>query len=348
MSVLTSREITNLYLYGTKTTPDDLLSESRIRPVSATTSVKVNINDYMAEVGRFASPAFFKLIEKFFSSGSIVPSSYTEAQMRQMLDVDEKFIVQKQWAFSDGTDDYAERVYIWNSVAFEIDDASLFVVDANGDRRIENFAIIPLNRDRENFDFESKDGVASLGNGYLEGIVDPSGIGRKVFIEFDGQINRTTLDQQDYIQAVASKPNESSLPRPDILSVIQDLTDNLFSSGATRALFNEKPIFYGSQQNDVMSGYDAKNEDIDDHRQLDDFASNGVVYVGGQGNDTIKGTQYDDVLIGGSGQDSMNGGAGDDTFFIMGEDSAYDTFTGGEGTDTILGSDGDDIIRVHD
>ncbi|MDP3480087.1 MAG: calcium-binding protein, partial [Desulfoprunum sp.] len=78
---------------------------------------------------------------------------------------------------------------------------------------------------------------------------------------------------------------------------------------------------------------------------------------GGAGNDHLYGDARQDTLIGnggedylegGKGQDTLNGGSGSDTFGIIGEDTAYDTFTGGEGTDTILGSTGDDTIRLHD
>lgn len=289
MPVLTPEEITNLYLYGTKSRPGDLLDERLIRAsaeeiqaAKAEASTEVDINDYMAEVGRFTSPADFEIINKFFASDDLPVGSYNEQDMRDLLDVDEKWIVQKQWAFSDDTEDYAARVYIWNSTAFEIDDHVRFIVEKDGSRRIENFAITPLNHGPDNFDFKSEDTLARLGNGYLEEIVDPSGIGRKVIINFTGDRTLTTLDAEGYRQAVASKPSASLTPKLSLLSEIQRLTDELFASGSTRALFDNKPIFYGSRQSDVMTGYDAKNEDLDDHRHLENYADNGVVYVGEQ------------------------------------------------------------------
>ncbi|MCG8157337.1 hypothetical protein JMY81_21350 [Brenneria goodwinii] len=332
MPVLTPEEITNLYLYGTKSRPVDLLDERLIRAsaeeiqaAKAEASTEVDINDYMAEVGRFTSPADFEIINKFFASDDLPVGSYNEQDMRDLLDVDEKWIVQKQWAFSDDTDDYAARVYIWNSTAFEIDDRVRFIVEKDGSRRIENFAITPLNRGPENFDFESGDKLARLGNGYLEEIVDPSGIGRKVIINFTGDRPLTTLDAEGYRQAVASKPRESLTPKLSLLSEIQSLTDELFASGSTRALFDNKPIFYGSRQSDVMTGYDAKNEDLDDHRHLGNYADNGVAYVGGAGNDTIKGTHHDDILIGGLGDDILKGEAGNDIYFVDDCDTILDS-----------------------
>ena len=67
----------------------------------------------------------------------------------------------------------------------------------------------------------------------------------------------------------------------------------------------------------------------------------------GSGNDTVIGSDSDDIIIGGAGTDNLAGGDGDDTFLLEGEDTAYDTFNGGEGYDQVLGGNGDDVIRVH-
>ena len=50
---LTAAEITNLYLYGTKSTPSNLVDDKLIRPATlpVPTSVKVDKNDFMKSVG---------------------------------------------------------------------------------------------------------------------------------------------------------------------------------------------------------------------------------------------------------------------------------------------------------
>jgi len=180
MTVLTAEEVTNLYLYGTINTPSDLSNDSHIRPSGAgPTQTTVNINDYMSSgPGRFASPAFFDVVKLFFSptTSGLPPGTYTEAQIRSMMGTSQAIISQQQWAYDDGAGDYEDRVYVWNTVAFEIDDNASFVIAADGTRRIENFAVIPFsNTNTENFDFESDDWVATLGNDFLEETVDPSG-----------------------------------------------------------------------------------------------------------------------------------------------------------------------------
>jgi hypothetical protein len=51
----TAEEITNWYLYASKTVPSDLTSESLIIPLDATSGTDVDVNEYMATAGRFAS-----------------------------------------------------------------------------------------------------------------------------------------------------------------------------------------------------------------------------------------------------------------------------------------------------
>ena len=64
------------------------------------------------------------------------------------------------------------------------------------------------------------------------------------------------------------------------------------------------------------------------------YVKNGIVYVTGNGNDTVIGTDYDDRLLGGEDNDTLNGGEGDDymeggqgldTYIIKGEDTVFDS-----------------------
>jgi Ca2+-binding RTX toxin-like protein len=61
-------------------------------------------------------------------------------------------------------------------------------------------------------------------------------------------------------------------------------------------------------------------------------ASPGKTIVGGDGNDTITGTAFNDTIDGGNGNDTITGGPGDD--FIE----------GGNGNDTLTGSGGNDVV----
>jgi hypothetical protein len=61
-------------------------------------------------------------------------------------------------------------------------------------------------------------------------------------------------------------------------------------------------------------------------------ASPGKTITGGDGNDTITGTAFDDRINGGNGNDTVTGGPGNDVI------------EGGNGNDTLTGSAGNDLV----
>jgi len=75
------------------------------------------------------------------------------------------------------------------------------------------------------------------------------------------------------------------------------------------------------------------------------FGNNGLdVLYGEGGDDTLIGGNHDDILTGGAGTDSLRGGGGDDLFLSDGEADAFDVFRGDGGTDTLRATDGGDVI----
>lgn len=71
-------------------------------------------------------------------------------------------------------------------------------------------------------------------------------------------------------------------------------------------------------------------------------ASPGKTIVGGDGNDTITGTAFNDTIEAGNGNDTVTGGPGDD--FIEGG-NGNDTLTGSAGNDVVIDTgDGEDTI----
>jgi DNA-binding beta-propeller fold protein YncE len=168
MNILTAEEITNLYLYGTPTTPTNLADESLIRPNNtAPLEISVDGNVFMQTgPGRFALPVLWDVVNEFFNLNSgLQPGTYTEQQLRTLLGISTEDGLQtvQQYNYDDGLDNYAERSYIWNSGSYEININAVFVVDANGNRHIENFAVIPVGPkgsnganggELDNFDFE--------------------------------------------------------------------------------------------------------------------------------------------------------------------------------------------------
>lgn len=70
---LSEKEITNLYLYGTLTTPTDLTNDALIRPAGAPPPIEVNMASFMATgPGRFALGSQSALVETFFSTALLI------------------------------------------------------------------------------------------------------------------------------------------------------------------------------------------------------------------------------------------------------------------------------------
>lgn len=210
MALPTAQEVTNAYLYDSINKPG-LLSYDLIRdPGVTTTPVEVHVSEFMTlGGGRFAIGSSFEIVDRFFSEqliSNITPNdgSYVPGQRYEMskatfggdvlglgyygLDIAQK-------DFADGTDDYAERTYIFNNGRFKLGDDALFVIEADGTRKIEDFSIVPERND--NFDFTSS-GLSQIGNLLLEPKIDPSGIGRQVTLEFT---NYESISTFDYVEA---------------------------------------------------------------------------------------------------------------------------------------------------
>jgi len=343
---LSAEKVTNLYLYGTPTRPSDLTNEALAQNRTSSASTSVNVNAYMdTGPGRYANPSIFPVVQQFFDpatslapnidpvSGLIIP--YTEVALARSFGVLESVRL-NQAALDNGSDDYAERVYIWNTVAFDIADDTEFWVLADGTREIRNLAVIPFsNTGLENFDFVGGTLLADLGNTVLENIIDPSELGLDanndpltVTISFSDLRSRTSVfTAADFALAEANTVDESTsaliqLAAQGVLgtSPVDELVEQeLFEppNGAIRFLDSEnRPILLGDETaNDTITmGTVTTIEGIavSSHRFLGSFLSNGVNIIGGGGDDELGGTFNDDRLSGGDGDDTLLGGPGVD------------------------------------
>ncbi|CAN0547646.1 unnamed protein product, partial [Laminaria digitata] len=118
-------------------------------------------------------------------------------------------------------------------------------------------------------------------------------------------------------------------------------TDTLQNTGDSDLILNG---FSADNGIDVIDGNgqairgDNKGNDLDfSNTELHDVAG----IRGGSGNDTIIGSQGDDVITGDSGHDTLVGGAGDD---VLDGGKHNDTLIGGEGDDTLIGGSGRDTF----
>ncbi|WP_179958367.1 calcium-binding protein [Chitinimonas arctica] len=301
----------------------------------------MDINAYMDDgPGRFASPALFSLLIRFFDPSFIdlfselKPGSYTKAQLAAHYGFDSYGLSIAQSDYDDGKDDYFQRAYVWESGAFKINDEAKFIVDANHNRYIENFAVIP--KGPENFDFESDSLRSKLANFFLERNIDPSGIGRKVEINWSGtRILKTKFTKDDYWKAHNNLVEPLHSPISALAAGYDNFMANLFAEGSNMFLDDRmKPVIYSAQEGGEIDGYETTTGvDIDGLKELGKFVRNGIVYIGADGKDDITGEKNDDELRGYIGNDKLSGEGGDDTL------------DGGEGDDELHGGTGKDKLK---
>jgi Ca2+-binding RTX toxin-like protein len=74
-------------------------------------------------------------------------------------------------------------------------------------------------------------------------------------------------------------------------------------------------------------------------------ASCGLIIKGGNGNDTIYGSEYNDQIWGDAGDDVLNGNGGNDYFYAR--DGSSDTIDGGAGNDILVADESIDTSNIN-
>ncbi len=231
-----SNEIISKYIYGNTGKPADLTDDA-VLTRSPNADADVTVANYMAGPGRFASPAFFKLLREFFSlsnsemltlideygpdkvvqiDGKILPNNNIDFDefgnayipknaLIYMLEIFSASLNFHQAYFDDGKDDYFQRLFVWGTSEFKISDDAVFVVEGNGgNRRVDNFAIVPRYA-KENFDFEGG-ALSNLLRPIAEPLLDPFGLGSTVIIDIIGSTQTQTYTSSDYENDYANRP----------------------------------------------------------------------------------------------------------------------------------------------
>jgi Ca2+-binding RTX toxin-like protein len=341
MTLPTAEETMNLYLYGQKEKPKNLIDESLIRSADAVTAITVSTADYMAGPGRFAIGSSFPLITDFFQDTTLIPGKeYTKAELAAKYGYSFYGLSFSSKDVADGNSDYAERTFVWGSVAFQISDSARFVVDANGNHEILNFAVAPLVQGgsaTDNFDFNSNDSVTGIGGAiFLQPDLDPSNIGRKVIFNIEGDPPKTTYTQANYDADLHTSTTWSNPGLPSLFTQIRALEDQLFIKESVDFRSDGKPVIYGTLGNDTLS-----TKPLIGQRYLGSSLANGVVEIAGKGNDVLYGGVGSAILIGGDGTDQLFAGSGGAMFDGGVSNGEGDTYIGGEGIDTfIIGNGG--------
>lgn len=258
------------------------------------------------------------------------------------------------------SEDYWMRAFTFGSTKFELNKEKIrYVFDKNGNPlRLENVSIKPMDDD---FDFVSSTGTAEGLNPLMEKMMDPSGIGRTVKFEFiDGKTSEKSKDfyslgsngtytAQDYKTYLnAPKYSENYLAMRRGLQMLH--SSNVYNYLDDK---NRLVIFGTNSTDNINKTVTAKKIDLNNILSLggsaeaylnifesswvekyQKYIENGIVYVAGNGDDTVIGTDYNDRLLTGEGNDTlkglegndhMEGGIGFDTYYIEDSDTVVDS-----------------------
>ncbi|WP_051940632.1 hypothetical protein [Stenoxybacter acetivorans] len=338
---ITVDEILSMYLWNSKTPPsgsalkDDKWIRDQEKPL--VDPLKINAQEYMDYGGgRFVSPADFLIVSDFFNSKKSIKAGtygfkeiYNDILHREALnngtkdklpeDLNELQFKVKQYTSGIGSSDFITRAFVFGSTSFTLDwDTLAFVVNSDGSREVHNIKIKPV---KDNFDFESADPVAQYFNEGFKKDIDPSKIGRKVPIEFQGDVVSVNVTKEEF-DALVDKKKE-------IDNSVFDYGKLYYYLKEINRLIANSPAIEHTDEKGRKVYYDGIDDDNNGVVSRFELAED-VALIGGKGDDSLVSGHGDDYLDGGKGYDSMAGGLGYDEYHADKHDTIFDSDGKGE------------------
>ncbi|ASK27275.1 hypothetical protein BG910_05550 [Neisseria chenwenguii] len=184
-----------------------------------------------------------------------------------------------QYSIDTDSADYWQRALVFGSTSLNLDindeTGIRYVFDAATGEPLylENIRVKP---NEDNYDLESSDGLAAIVNPVLSRITDPSGIGRKVNIKYEGdfvELNGGVFTQEQYREYVRLHPNDNNADIPEPLSpysvqTINALLDGLKEMQKLQAVqFRDdqgRLVLFGSNGNDNLENFKGLAADLAD------------------------------------------------------------------------------------
>ena len=366
--------LTKLLVYGTVQPGDD--PNAHIRPEDAAPpSVTYSTSEYMTTGGgRFAKPSSASLVQAFFAdSESVNPilaagTTYTVSQVQAALGISGGLRIDVSQYFTGGDSaDYVERAYVFGSSVFDLNDDMVFAIAADGTYSLQNVEIRPREDD---FDFQSSSPVAELANSVLQPAFDPYGLIPQT-VQPNGSVDTTgvrilwdnsagsvfqdygLMDFQSDAAFVSAETDAASiaagaaqlaaagagllLKTGYLGNINSDLLFDYFTEDGLFEFFPEDglKVVYGTNGDDILSPASAEPHDP----TVSNFL--GYQIVGGDGSDTIAGSNNYDALWGGNGADELQGLGGNDTLYFDAEDTLV---SGGAGRDTAIATGSNGVV----
>jgi len=348
MTMPTISQIVSRYLFNSDSPPSNLADEALIRDAGKQgDAVNVDANEYMTVgAGRYAGVERFNFVRNFLAGndyqGSLAPGAYTTSELLAAYGITDGLLAVRQYYNGVYESDYAQRAYVFGSGNYKINDDAVFYVNANGTREIDNICVVPVDND---FDYESTNWLAMVTNKLTEWQIDPSGIGRTVPIHFTGTVTqRYSFNSDDWSALEFMNAEAMAAELAGKAALVADISHftGLFGSVFGSLVANDIITYEDADGRFVV--YDGKdtnnsNSNLDGLRLLnltEVLAYNGIVVIGGNGDDHLYGTGFTagDELRGGAGNDVLDGRGGGDTLIGGGGDDIY-----------IVEDDGDEVIE---
>ena len=352
--IISVDEMLSKYLWNqTKApSPSELNDDRFIRENNVKgTPLNIDTNTYMQTgPGRFVSAADVPLFQDFFNA-DLTPGTYTHAEIWKKLRPTVKIVQNSytkdvsQYYTGIGSPDYVTRAFIFGSTKFTIDLSQVKYVVSESGKHIQNVKFLPtqllsdLPEHKENFDFEGGGKLINLINSHFKKVIDPSGIGRLVPIEFTNaqNVQAENINQEEFRQLVNRKyllsffdlQNYKKLP-----SYFLEIEEKIFFSPSTLNKDSEgrRVIYDGQNENEInVEDFLKKLNSLDRisdkaRAWIKAFTDNaGYSLIGGNGDDKLVASKLNDLLKGGDGNDILIGKGGDDELY------------GGKGNDVLYG-----------
>lgn len=350
-------EILSYYLWGAEKegkapTRSEIVDEKWIDKKAVTVSIKAS--EYMQYVDRYTNAKSFGIFNKFFNktftrselqsvNATLNSDENYELNLKQISKIiygEEDYLTKEKginrvlgvshYKLDTNSSDYAKRAFVFGSTQISYDTKVKFIIDGSTlkAKTLSNLIIYPLD---DNFDFVGGLGTA-IPNHYLKKLTDPSNIGKTVAIKFENDVKPISLTRDEFIN-LENKTNVKSDMNTDAFA--HYFNNDILSSKVIDYLDKDgKLVMFGSNGKDTLSGTQAKNLDFDEFlfsefggvaNHYKKYVDNGIHYIGGDGADSITGTDKDDILKGGSGADTLNGKEGYDIYYADNGDTIYDS-----------------------
>lgn len=399
-------EILSLYLWGQKRAPskDEIASNKWIGRKEESITAIVSGEQFLNKAGDFVNAKDFKLFDVFFSGKMRDGKKLNINNIKSKIEINNEELILNHEQFVElfykGTleerdaqnaykslslynrniysENFAKLAFMFGTITVGLDTKNIrYVLDKDlNPIRVENVSYIVKDEwkgKKENFDFDGGEGSDEI-NGILKQVADPSNIGKKVIIKFDGTptVRAGTINKKDFnnLNNLADQKHPNIGLCDELQEEDKNSCENTLKSqkyfDKYRKFYEEykrirgtgvidfraeddRLVIFGTENSDILKGTKAKNFNFANN------VNNGNNYIP----DSLTAMFFDlnhykqyikngIVYVGGNGADNILGTQYNDILYAsdssLHNDNSNNVLNGDKGEDILYGSNGDDIL----